>query len=216
MLGALEPQALQASFLSWVSSISQKLGLDVIHIDGNRRWVPMTGKKNSKRKHSVSAWNTEHGLVLAQHKVEDKSNEITAVPLLLKLLNLKGAVVTLDAMGTQTAIASLIQQAGGEYVLALKGNQGKLYHQVETWFEQAVANDWAGIEYSYQETVETGHHRLETRQVFAVPVSQLPPLHRQSQWVGLTTVVMVKRRRQLWNKTTTEVCFYISSQGKRI
>ncbi len=64
---------------------------------------------------------------------------------------------------------------------------------------------------TYQETVETGHHRFETRQVFAVPVSQLPPLHRQSQWLGLTTVVMVKRRRQLWNKTTTEVCFYISS-----
>lgn len=211
VLGALEPQALQASFLSWVSSISQKLGLDVIHIDGKTAKGSYDREEKLKALHSISAWSSEHGLVLAQHKVEDKSNEITAVPLLLKLLNLKGAVVTLDAMGTQTAIASQIQQAGGEYVLALKGNQGKLYHQVETWFEQVVANDWAGIEYSYQKTVEAGHHRLETRQVFAVPVSQLPPLHRQSQWVGLTTVVMVKRRRQLWNKTTTEVCFYISS-----
>ncbi len=143
--------------------------------------------------------------------MDSKSNEITAVPLLLKLLNLKGAVVTLDAMGTQREIAAQIRQAEGEYVLALKGNQGKLSQQVSDWFKQAEAKNWQGIEFSYSETMETGHHRIETRQVWAVPVSQLPPLHRQSQWAGLTTVVMVRSRRQLWNKTTTKVRFYISS-----
>ncbi len=107
--------------------------------------------------------------------------------------------------------ATQIKQADGEYVLALKGNQGKLNQQVEAWFEQAQANGFSGIEYSYHQTMETGHHRIETRQVWAVSVSQLPALHRQSQWVGLTTVVMVKRTRQLWNKTTIEICFYISS-----
>ncbi|WP_365940699.1 ISAs1 family transposase [Moorena sp. SIO3I8] len=137
--------------------------------------------------------------MLAQQKVESKSNEITAVPLLLKLLNLKGAVVTLDAMGTQTNIARQIKEAGGDYVLALKGNQGKLSQQVEQWFSMAEDQNWQGIELSYHQTVEAGHHRLETRQVWAVPVSQLPPLHRQTQWQGLTSVVMVKRRRQLWN-----------------
>jgi len=85
----------------------------------------MTEKGNSKPSERVSAWSSEHGLVLGQQKVSDKSNEITAVPLLLKLLDLKGAVVTLDAMGTQTAIATQIKQAGGEYVLALKGNLSK-------------------------------------------------------------------------------------------
>ncbi len=144
-------------------------------------------------------------------KVDHKSNEITAVPLLLKLLNLKGTIVTLDAMGTQREIAAQIKQSEGEYVLALKGNQGRLSQQVENWFEQAQAKNWQGIESSYYEKVETGHHRIETRCCWAVPVSQLPPLHRQSKWMGLTTVVMVLSTRQLWNKTTTAVRFYISS-----
>ncbi len=150
-------------------------------------------------------------MVLGQQKVDSKSNEITAVPLVLKLLNLKGAVVTLDAMGTQREIVAQIKQAEGDYVLALKGNQGKLNQQVSDWFNQAQAKNWLLIEYSYDERVESGHHRIETRQVWVVPISQLPPLHRQRQWLGLTTVVMVKSRRQLWNKTTTSVRFYISS-----
>ncbi len=211
MLAALEPGELQASFLSWVSSISEKLSIELIHIDGKTAKGTYDREGKLKALHSVSAWSSEHGLVLGQQKVDGKSNEITAVPLLLQLLNLKGAVVTLDAMGSQTAIAAQIKQAEGEYVLALKGNQGKLNQQVEAWFEQAQANGFLGIEHSYHQTVEGGHHRIESRQVWTVPVSQLPPLHRQSQWLGLTTVVMVKRTRQLWNKTTTEVCFYVSS-----
>ena len=105
-----------------------------------------------KALHSVSAWSSEHNLVLAQQRVDSKSNEITAVPLLLKLLNLKGAVVTLDAMGTQTAIATQIKQAQGDYVLALKGNQGTLSRAVDTWFKQAEAQGWVGIGYDYHKT----------------------------------------------------------------
>lgn len=211
VIGSLEPQALEESFLAWVSSITERLSIKLIHIDGKTAKGSYDRQGNLKALHSVSAWSSEHGLVLAQQKVDGKSNEITAVPLLLKLLNLKGAVVTLDAMGTQTEIARQIKQAEGEYVLALKGNQGKLSQQVEAWFEQAQASDWQGIEYSYHETLGAGHHRNETRQVWAVPVSQLPPLHRQSLWVGLTTVVMVRSTRELWDKATTAVRFYISS-----
>ena len=207
----LEPQELEISFLGWVSSITGKLGLELIHVDGKTAKGSYDREGKLKALHSLSAWSSEHGLVLAQQKVDSKSNEITAVPLILKLLNLKGVVVTLDAMGTQREIAAQIKQAEGDYVLALKGNQGQLCQQVEDWFQQAPAQKWQGIEYSYHETLETGHHRIETRQVWAVPVSQLPPLHRQSQWLGLTTVVMVRSRRQLWNKTTTEVRFYLSS-----
>ncbi len=207
----LDPQELRNSFLDWVSSITKKLALELIHVDGKTARGSYDREGKLKALHSVSAWSSDHGLVLAQEKVDSKSNEITAVPLVLKLLNLKGAVVTLDAMGTQREIAAQIKQAEGEYVLALKGNQGKLSQQVEDWFKQAQAKNWQGIEFSYYQTVETGHHRIETRQVWAVPVSQLPPLHRQSQWVGLSTVVMVRSRRQLWNKTTTKVRFYISS-----
>jgi predicted transposase YbfD/YdcC len=213
VIGALNPQALQESFLAWISAITDKLGIELIHIDGKTAKGSYDREEKLKAMHSVSAWSSEHGLVLAQQKVDSQSNEITAVPLLLKLLNLKGAVVTLDAMGTQTQIAVQIKQAQGDYVLALKGNQGKLSQQVEDWFKQAQARDWQGIDYSYHETIESGHHRIETRQVWAVPVTQLPPLHRQTQWVGLATVVMVRSTRQLWNKTTTELRFYISSLG---
>lgn len=211
VFGRLEPQALETGFLDWVSSITQKLGLTLIHVDGKTVKGSYDRENKLKALHSVSAWSSEHGLVLAQQKVDSQSNEITAVPLLLKLLNLKGAVVTLDAMGTQIDIARQIQQAEGDYVLALKGNQGQLSQQVEAWFEQAQAKNWQGIEYSDHETVEAGHHRIDTRQVWAVPVSQFPSLHRQGQWVGLSTIVMVRSRRQLWNKTTTEVRFYLSS-----
>jgi predicted transposase YbfD/YdcC len=207
----LEPQELENSFLSWISSITDKLGINLMHLDGKTAKGSYDREKKLKALHTVSAWSSEHGLVLAQQKVDSKSNEIKAVPLLLKLLNLKGAVVTLDAMGTQTEIAAQIKQGEGDYVLALKGNQGKLSQQVEDWFKLAQARDWQGIDYSYHETVERGHHRLETRQIWAVPVSQLPLLHRQSLWVGLTTVVMVCSTRQLWNKTTYAVRFYISS-----
>ncbi len=118
-------------------------------------------------------------------------------------------------MGTQTEIARQIKRQDGNYLLALKGNQLNLYKQVEAWFIEARAKSWEGIDYSYHETVEAGHHRVETRQVWVVSVKQLPRLHRQSQWEGLTTVVMVRSQRQLWNKTTTEIQFYLSSQGSR-
>ena len=211
VFGLLDPQELRNSFLGWVSSITEKLDLELIHVDGKTAKGSYDREGQLKALHSVSAWSSEHGLVLAQQKVDRKSNEITAVPLLLKLLNLKGTIVTLDAMGTQREIASQIKQSEGDYVLALKGNQGKLSQQVSDWFEQAQAKNWQGIESSYYEKVETGHNRIETRQVWAVSITQLPPLHRQSQWMGLTTVVMVKSTRQLWNKTTTAVRFYISS-----
>jgi predicted transposase YbfD/YdcC len=207
----LEPQELENSFLSWISSITDKLGINLMHLDGKTAKGSYDREKKLKSLHTVSAWSSEHGLVLAQQKVDSKSNEIKAVPLLLKLLNLKGTVVTLDAMGTQTEIAAQIKQGEGDYVLSLKGNQGKLHQQVEDWFKQAQDANWQGIDYSYHETVEAGHHRRETRQIWAVPVNQLPALHRQSLWVGLTTVVMVCSTRQLWNKTTYAVRFYISS-----
>jgi predicted transposase YbfD/YdcC len=211
VIGALDPQALEAGFLAWVSGVTETLGLELIHIDGKTARGSYDREGNLKALHSVSAWSSEHSLVLAQQRVDSKSNEITAVPVLLTLLNLKGTVVTLDAMGTQTAITTQIKQAEGDYVLALKGNQGTLHRAVETWFEQAQASGWDGIDYDYHEMMESSHHRIETRQVRAVPVSQLPPLPRQAKWTGLTTVVMVRSTRQLWNKTTTEVRFYISS-----
>jgi predicted transposase YbfD/YdcC len=211
VFAAIDPQEFEAGFQSWVGVVSAQLGIQVIHIDGKSARGSYDRETGLKALHTVSAWSSEHQMVLGQQTVDGKSNEITAVPLLLKLLDLHGSVVTLDAMGTQTAIARQIQQSGGDYVLALKGNQGKLSAQVEGWFQSAQAEQWTGIEYSYEKTVDAGHHRIETRQVWAVAVSQLPPLHRQALWPGLTSVIRVKSTRELWNKTTTDQRFYLSS-----
>ena len=143
--------------------------------------------------------------------MDGKSNEITAIPELLDLLDLEDTIITIDAMGTQTKIADQIIRNGGDYILALKGNQGNLHKGVKTFFEQAIAQNWSGIEVSYSETTEAGHHRIEHRQVWVVPISQVPNLANHKKWKGLASIVMVRRRRLLWNTETERVCFYITS-----
>ncbi len=143
--------------------------------------------------------------------MDGKSNEITAIPELLDLLELEDTIITIDAMGTQTKIADQIIRNGGDYILALKGNQGNLHKGVKTFFEQAIANNWDGIEVSYSETTEAGHHRIEHRSCWVVPISQVPNLPNQKKWKGLASIVMVRRRRILWNTETERVCYYITS-----
>ena len=149
--------------------------------------------------------------MLGQVKVEDKSNEIKAIPALLNLLDITGCIITIDAMGTQTEIAGQIIEKGANYVLCLKANHPTFYTQVKTWFENQKAKGFKEIEYSYDLTVEKGHHRKENRQIWAVPLSAIGELYKSSQWAGLKTLVMVIRVRTLWNKTTREVMFYLSS-----
>jgi predicted transposase YbfD/YdcC len=153
----------------------------------------------------------EQHLVLAQMKVEDKSNEITAIPALLELLDITGAIITIDAMGTQTEIAKKIIDKKADYVLALKANHPTLYSQVAEWFEIALGNNFLGIDVSYDKRLEKGHHRREIREVWTVPVAAIPQLYQPKLWVGLQTLVMVIRVRHLWNKTTREVQFYLTS-----
>jgi len=144
-------------------------------------------------------------------KVADKSNEITAIPALLTLLEITGCIITIDAMGTQTEIARMIIAKGANYVLTLKANHPTLYTQVKTWFAAAQTTSFKDIEVTYDHRVEVGHHRREHRQVWAVPLNAIPELYQASAWVGLQSVVMVIRVRHLWNKTTREVQFYLSS-----
>ena len=114
-------------------------------------------------------------------------------------------------MGTQKEIAQQIISAQADYVLTLKGNHPTLYQQVSNWFEQARANEFAEVDYSYDKRVEAGHHHLEIRRIWCVPVGQLGELYQQQQWTGLETVVIVERTRRLWKETTHEVQFYLSS-----
>jgi predicted transposase YbfD/YdcC len=194
-----------------VQLLSDKLAIKLINIDGKTARGSYDREQSLKALHTVSAWASEHHLVLAQQRVESKSNEITAIPELLKLLDIQGAIITLDAMGTQREIAAQIVDQGGDYILALKGNQGTLHTQVKAFFKAAEQSQWAGIDVSYGECTEAGHHRIERRQVWAVPINQVPDLPKLDKWRGVATVVMVKRKRRLWNKRTTEVCFYITS-----
>ncbi|CDN13066.1 Transposase, IS4 [Richelia intracellularis] len=118
-------------------------------------------------------------LVLLVLKQDDKSNEITAIPALLELLDMAGCIITIDAMGTQTTIASQILNAKADYVLALKGNHPTLYRQVKNCFEQQLYQGFKGIIHSYDKRVEKGHHRTEKRQIWCLPISQLQTLHNQ-------------------------------------
>ncbi|BDI20080.1 ISAs1 family transposase [Nostoc cf. commune SO-36] len=207
----INPKVFEGCFRRWVESIVETVGAQVIPIDGKTLKGSYNRTLGKTALHLVSAWSSEYRLVLGQVKVADKSNEITAIPALLELLDIAGCIITIDAMGTQTAIASQIFNAKADYILALKGNHPTLHTQVKDWFLARLAFGFEGITNSYDERVEKGHHRTEKRQVWCVPVSQLPLLHNHSDWVGLKCLVMVVRVRHLWNKTTREVQFYLTS-----
>lgn len=161
--------------------------------------------------HVVSAWASDHRLMLGQMKVDSKSNEIKAIPGLLELLDVSGCIITIDAMGTQTDIATQIVTQKADYVLCLKANHPTLKEQVKGLFEQAIQTDFEGLEFDYEQRVEAGHHRREIRKLWVMPVSQLGGLYQQEQWARLQSVVMVYRRRYLWNKVTEETQFFLTS-----
>ncbi|MBA3789586.1 ISAs1 family transposase [Patescibacteria group bacterium] len=207
----VNPEALQCCFLGWVALVVEQTGAQVIPIDG--KCVKGSYDRNKKQSalHVVSAWASSHRLMLGQVKVENKTNEIKAIPALLELLEITGCIITIDAMGTQTEIARQIIAKGADYILSLKANHPTLCAQVKAWFEAAQLRGFEGIEHTHDHRVEAGHHRREIRQIWAVRVAQMGGLYEQHQWLGLQTVVMVVRIRHLWNKTTREVQFYLSS-----
>ncbi|HEY9747952.1 MAG TPA: ISAs1 family transposase [Allocoleopsis sp.] len=207
----IDPQQFEQCFEQWVNLLVENLDVNLIAIDGKGVNGSYDRSVGRKALHLVSAWASEYRLVLAQLKVQDRSNEITALPALLELLDLKGAIVTLDAMGTQKQIASQIYTAQADYVLTLKANHPTLFKQVEQWFKDA--REQATLPSTMTHTTEAGHHRIDTRQGWAIALDQLPPLHQSEEWLGLQSIVLVERTRQLWNKTTHEIQFYLSSLG---
>ncbi len=189
----------------------EKLGVEVVAIDGKALKGSYDRQSELKALHMVSAWSKEHRLVLGQTKVNAKSNEITAIPALLEMLDISGCIITIDAMGTQKSIVKKIIEADADYILSLKDNHPTLHQQVKNWFETSLSLGFKGVDVNTSQRVEKGHHRIENRKVYTVPVSQIPALHELEDWVGLKTVVMVVRSTQHWNKITNEVQFYISS-----
>lgn len=159
----------------------------------------------------VSAWASKNGITLGQVKTEEKSNEITAIPELLNVLEIKGCIVTIDAMGCQKKIAESIVDKDGDYVLALKGNQGTLSEDVRLFFLDAIENKFKDIDFDYYETVDGGHGRVEIRRHWTV--SNIDWLHQKKDWKGLNTIAMVESERHIDEETGIEKRFYIGSIG---
>ncbi len=205
----LNPEQLQESFLSWVRAVSRVSEGEVIAIDGKTVRRSYDEGKNKGAIHMISAWASQNRLVLGQRKVDDKSNEITAIPELLKVLEINGCIVTIDAMGTQKAIAKQIIEQGGDYVLALKGNQGNLFEDVQQIFEQAQAQDFQGIEHDFHQTIDGGHGRIEKRRCWAL--GQAEYLIDSEQWAQFASIAMVESERQCEGQISRELRYYISS-----
>lgn len=207
----LSPEAFEASFRAWVASVRSVCGQDIIAIDGKSLRRSHCRNKGLGPLHMVSAWSTANGLVLAQQATDAKSNEITAIPRVLELLELKGCIVTIDAMGCQKAIAEKITERGGDYVLALKGNQSTLAQAVEDLFTDADAVDYAGWPMDFYETCERGHGRGERRRYWSLTAVEKIP--QAGEWSKLNMVGMVHSERQVNGKTSSEYRFYIGSIG---
>jgi predicted transposase YbfD/YdcC len=212
VLSRLDPTQLEARFQDWIGSLLHRLGGKVVAIDGKTLRGSYDREDKLKALQMVSAWCTEHRLVLGQTPVDSKSNEITAIPVLLEQLDLTGTIVTIDAMGTQTAIAQQICAAQADYILALKGNQGNLHNRAKTWFEAFEQQDFTSeFLVDHYLGVESGHHRIERRCCWVFPAGAIFPNSVCQVWSGLQSVVVVRSQRQLWNRTTCETRFFFSS-----
>lgn len=209
LFARLDPEEFQVAFLNWVKSISKQIPGEIVSIDGKslRRSYDQANQK--KAIHMISAWASSQKLVLGQRKVESKSNEITAIPQLIKVLELSGCLVTIDAMGTQKNIAQLIIEKGADYCLALKGNQGNLHEDVEQLFEYCRAQKWHNIDHSFFQTVDQGHGRIETRRYWTM--GQVEFLLDADKWEGLKSIGMVESQRTIDGETSKETRYYLNS-----
>ena len=212
----LDPAGLVACIRQWLEEVGCQLGQHVA-IDGKTLRGSFDTAAGRSPLHLVSAWASETRLTLGQVAVDAKSNEITAIPLLLELLELKGATVTLDAMGCQKEIAQQIIDRGGQYVLALKDNQPKLQEAVAAEFNQALAAEKRPRDLRRQVTVETSHGRRQRRECYVLPAPRTLP--GMANWAKLATIVMVLRITHTDRGESGQVSYYLSSlppQAKRL
>ena len=208
----LDAVQFQAAFLSWVQSAFEVSEGQVVAIDGKQMRRSHDRHVGKAAIYMVSAWASLNHLTLGQRKVDDKSNEITAIPELLKVLALQGCIVTIDAMGCQKEIATTILDQEAEYILALKENQEHLYQDTVALFDHLEQIPAHGLNTDYVRTVEKDHGRIEIRECWTVTDPLGFPYFRTSQnWPQLHTLVKVRRERRLGDKITIETHFYIAS-----
>jgi len=205
----LKPDDFEQCFMEWMAALSESSGGRLIAVDGKtiRRSLDAAGGKAAI--HMVSAWCNANEMVLGQLAADEKSNEITAIPRLLKLIDIDGAVVTIDAMGCQKEIAKTIVENGGDYVLQLKGNQGGLHDETVALFDQCLRDDCLGIDYTTARTINKGHGRIEQRTIWAT--EEIDWFTERTLWAGLKSLVRVRCQRTVGQETSSEDRYYIST-----
>jgi len=209
VFAVIDPEEFQQAFIKWTASLSKSLKGQVIAVDGKTLRRSFDRANESASIHMVSAWCTAQGLSLGQEKTEAKSNEITAIPSLLKKLKLAGAIVTIDAMGCQKKITAAIREQNADYVIAVKDNQPKLHEGIKTWFEEGIELDREVSKMRVASTEEHGHGREEERAIWIGPApADLVP---EGAWAGLQSVACVERLRIAGGKQSIQYSYYISS-----
>lgn len=208
----LEPAEFQQAFLSWMQAVAHLTEHEIVAIDGKqlRRSHDKAAGREAIR--MVSAWATTNRLVLGQVKTDAKSNEITAIPELLRVLELHGCIVTVDALGCQTHIAQTIVDQGGDYVLAVKENQKHLYEDLKDLFREARAADFRDTQHDYARTVDKDHARLEIRECWTIGDPDfLDYVRDRHAWTNLRTLIMIEAERRVGRQTTRETRYFIAS-----
>jgi len=208
IFATLDARAFQACFVAWVAALTNTPA-EVIAIDGKTSRRSYQSKGSKAAIHMVSAFAARQRIVLGQVKVNEKSNEIVAIPALLDMMSIEGAVVTIDAMGCQRDIAAKIVEKKADYIVALKGNQGTLREDVEIFVDEQKALKYRDTTVSTHQTVDGDHGRIETRNYTVI--HDVDWLQERHQWPGLKAVVVVESRREINGNITDETRFYITS-----
>jgi predicted transposase YbfD/YdcC len=208
----IDPEEFESSFMEWVQAINQLTQGQVIAIDGKQLRGSHDKQSGKSAIYMVSAWATENQLVLGQRKVDDKSNEITAIPKLLKLLEIEGCIVTVDAIGTQTKIAKQIIAQGADYILGVKENQGRLFEDIHDLFADNQHFNYEGVPHSYAKTVNKDHGRIEIRQCWTISDPEyLANIRNLQRWTGIQTLVMILSERRIGDVVEVQERYFISS-----
>jgi len=209
---SLKPDEIEYAFQSWISSLIKQTGCDVIAIDGKTARRSFSTKDRKNARHAVSAWSCQHQLVLGQVAVGTKTNEITAIPELLNMLDIENSIITLDAMGCQQAITKQIIAQKGDYILALKGNHSGLKEELEAWWHKCQIESFNTENYDEHTHIDSSHGRIETRKCEQLLINK-SWLDKTYQWIGLTSVIKITS--EIINKSTgkeiSETRWYISS-----
>jgi predicted transposase YbfD/YdcC len=209
VFGLIDPNAFRDCFIAWTQGLRQTIAEEIIAVDG--KTLRRSKARGHGPLHLVNVWATQNRLILGQWKVNEKSNEITALPALLRALELSGCIVTADALHCQKETAKEISEADADYVLALKGNQGTLHEEVTSFLDDAAKRGWKGVAHAHTASLEKDHGRIEQRQYWVTEA--IGWLADKPQWEKLRSVGLVEATREVEGKVSIERRYYLSSLG---